>query len=60
MAWFKRSKEGITTTTEEKLEVPEGLWWKCPSCKKTIPTADLKENKYVCNQLQLPSSNQFS
>jgi acetyl-CoA carboxylase carboxyl transferase subunit beta len=49
MAWFKRSKEGITTTTEEKLEVPEGLWWKCPSCKKTIPTADLKENKYVCN-----------
>ena len=49
MAWFKRSKEGITTTTKEKLEVPEGLWWKCPSCKKTIPTADLKENKYVCN-----------
>jgi acetyl-CoA carboxylase carboxyl transferase subunit beta len=48
MAWFKRSKEGITTTTEEKLEVPEGLWWKCPSCKKTIPTADLKGNTYVC------------
>ncbi|MGB3076083.1 MAG: acetyl-CoA carboxylase carboxyl transferase subunit beta, partial [Chitinophagales bacterium] len=48
MAWFKRSKEGITTTTEEKLEVPEGLWWKCPSCKKTIPTDDLKKNKYVC------------
>jgi acetyl-CoA carboxylase carboxyl transferase subunit beta len=48
MAWFKRSKEGITTTTEEKLEVPEGLWWKCPSCKKTIPTADLKQNSYVC------------
>lgn len=48
MAWFKRSNEGITTTTEEKLEVPEGLWWKCPSCKKTISTGDLKENKYVC------------
>ncbi|MEO6166050.1 MAG: acetyl-CoA carboxylase, carboxyltransferase subunit beta [Chitinophagales bacterium] len=48
MAWFKRSKEGITTTTDEKLEVPEGLWWKCPSCKKTIPIGDLKENKYVC------------
>ena len=28
--------------------MPEGLWWKCPSCKKAIPTADLKENKYVC------------
>jgi len=48
MAWFRRNKEGITTSTDEKLEVPEGLWWKCPSCKKTIPTADLKGNKYVC------------
>lgn len=48
MAWFKRTKEGITTTTEEKLEVPEGVWWKCPSCKKAIPSADLGENKYVC------------
>ncbi len=48
MPWFKRSKEGITTSTEEKLEVPEGLWWKCPSCKKTIPATDLKENRYVC------------
>ena len=48
MAWFKRTKEGITTTTEEKLEVPEGIWWKCPSCKKTIPSTELQENKYVC------------
>lgn len=48
MAWFKRTKEGITTSTEEKLEVPEGVWWKCPSCKKAIPSADLRENKYVC------------
>lgn len=48
MAWFKRSKEGITTTTEEKLEVPDGLWFKCPSCKKTSTTEELKENLYVC------------
>src|SRR5258706_7528113 len=48
MAWFKRTKEGIVTTTEEKLEVPEGLWWKCPSCKRTVPTAEFAENKYVC------------
>jgi acetyl-CoA carboxylase carboxyl transferase subunit beta len=46
--WFNRSKQGITTSTEEKLEVPDGIWWKCPSCNKTIPTADLTENKYVC------------
>ncbi|MBA2423394.1 MAG: acetyl-CoA carboxylase carboxyltransferase subunit beta [Chitinophagales bacterium] len=48
MSWFRRNKEGITTTTEEKLEVPEGLWWKCPSCKKAVPTADLKKNNYIC------------
>jgi acetyl-CoA carboxylase carboxyl transferase subunit beta len=48
MSWFTRNKEGITTTTEEKLEVPEGLWWKCPSCKKAVPTADLKQNTFIC------------
>ena len=48
MSWFKRSQEGITTSTEEKLEVPDGLWFKCPSCKKTSTTAELKENLYVC------------
>jgi len=50
MAWFKRDKQGITTSTEEKLEVPDGVWWQCSSCKKTIPTGDLIENKYVCPQ----------
>lgn len=48
MVWFKRSKEGITTSTVEKLEVPDGVWWKCPSCKKTIPTSDIQASLYVC------------
>src|SRR5690348_8005816 len=48
MAWFKRTREGITTATEEKLEVPEGIWWNCPNCKKTISTDELKGNFYVC------------
>ncbi|MCS6991659.1 MAG: acetyl-CoA carboxylase, carboxyltransferase subunit beta [Chitinophagales bacterium] len=50
MAWFKRTKEGITTSPEERLEVPEGIWWKCPGCKKTILSQDLRENTYVCTQ----------
>ena len=25
MVWFKREKEGITTSTKEKKETPEGL-----------------------------------
>jgi acetyl-CoA carboxylase carboxyl transferase subunit beta len=49
MAWFKREKKGISTTTEEKKEAPDGLWNKCPSCKKALHSADLSENKYVCH-----------
>ena len=48
MSWFKRSKEGILTSTKEKKEVPEGLWNKCPSCKQAISSAELEENNYVC------------
>lgn len=49
MAWFKRDKKGISTTTEEKKEAPDGLWNKCPNCKKALHSADLTENKYVCH-----------
>ena len=48
MGWFKRLKEGITTSTKEKRETPEGLWYKCPSCKKIHTAADHLANKYVC------------
>ena len=36
MGWFKRIKEGITTSTHEKTEMPDGLWNKCPRCKHII------------------------
>ncbi len=49
MGWFKRLKEGITTSTKEKRETPEGLWYKCPSCKKIHTTQDFTANKYVCS-----------
>ena len=48
MGWFKRLKEGITTSTKEKKETPEGLWYKCPSCKKIHTVQDHTANKYVC------------
>ncbi|WP_432712436.1 acetyl-CoA carboxylase, carboxyltransferase subunit beta [Pedobacter sp.] len=49
MAWFKRENKGISTRTEEKKEAPDGLWNKCPNCKKALHSADLNENKYVCH-----------
>ena len=33
MAWFKRTKKGIQTTTKDKKDTPEGLWHKTPSGK---------------------------
>lgn len=48
MSWFKRIKEGITTSTREKKETPEGLWYKCPSCKGIFPTSEINENLYTC------------
>jgi acetyl-CoA carboxylase carboxyl transferase subunit beta len=49
MAWFKREKKGIITSTEEKKEAPDGMWNKCPQCKKPVHYADQEENKYVCH-----------
>lgn len=50
MGWFRRLKEGITTSTKEKKETPEGLWYKCPSCKKIHTAQDHANNKYVCSE----------
>ncbi|MEI8136553.1 MAG: acetyl-CoA carboxylase, carboxyltransferase subunit beta [Bacteroidota bacterium] len=50
MGWFKRLKEGITTSTKEKKETPEGLWYKCPSCKKINTAQEHASNKYVCTE----------
>jgi len=50
MSWFKRIKEGITTSTREKKETPEGLWYKCPSCKSIQPSKEHSDNFYVCSK----------
>ncbi len=44
--WFKRKDKGIQTPTQEKKDVPEGLWYKTPS-GKIIDTEELKANDYV-------------
>ena len=48
MGWFTRTKEGITTSTEEKKETPEGLWYKCPSCDEIMTSEDHEDNLWVC------------
>ena len=50
MSWFKRNKEGITTSTKDKKETPEGLWHKCSRCKTLFTHEDLARNFYVCDR----------
>lgn len=46
MAWFKRKEKGITTPTEEKKDVPKGLWYKSPT-GKVIEAKELEQNFWV-------------
>ena len=46
MAWFKRTKKGINTPTEEKKDVPKGLWYKSPT-GKIVDAEELEKNFYV-------------
>ena len=46
MAWFKRKSKKIQTKTEEKKDIPAGLWYKTPT-GKVIETKELSDNQYV-------------
>ncbi|MEJ8756434.1 acetyl-CoA carboxylase, carboxyltransferase subunit beta [Pontibacter sp. H259] len=48
MPWFKRVEKGIHTPTEEKKETPDGLWYKCPSCKGVTSMAEHRKNLSTC------------
>jgi len=50
MSWFKRIKTGITTSTREKREAPDGLWYKCSSCKNIMTTEEHAQNAYTCSK----------
>ena len=50
MGWFKRIHGGITTSTNDKKEIPEGLWYKCPKCKHIVPTEEHELGLSVCQK----------
>jgi len=63
MGWFKRLKDGIITSTKDKKEAPDGLWYKCKKCKETCTQKDVVENFYKCNKcnyhIRLTSAQYF-
>jgi acetyl-CoA carboxylase carboxyl transferase subunit beta len=48
MAWFKRTKENITT--EEKKDMGEGNWEKCPNCGEIMHKTQWENNLFVCTK----------
>jgi acetyl-CoA carboxylase carboxyl transferase subunit beta len=46
--WFRRIRKNILTSTKEKRETPDGLWHKCPSCKKTHTVQEMSESLWCC------------
>src|SRR5688572_11255432 len=49
MAWFKKTRKTIASSTAEKpSRVPEGLWVKCPGCSQLIFKKDLDSQLGVC------------
>ena len=46
LAWFKRTEKGIQTATEDKKDVPKGLWYKSPT-GKIVDSDELEKNLWV-------------
>lgn len=47
MAWFKRTKSNIDTSTQKR-EIPDGMWIKCNECDEIIHRKQLELNYYTC------------
>ncbi len=50
MAWFKRTKENITTESQEKKDIAEGMWVKCPKCNEMMHKTQWENNFYLCTK----------
>jgi len=48
MAWFKKARKPIASSSAKASRVPEGLWVKCPGCSQAIYNKDLAVNLNVC------------
>lgn len=50
MAWFKRTKENITTESQDKKDIAEGMWIKCPNCSEMMHKTQWENNFYLCTK----------
>ncbi|RME27730.1 MAG: acetyl-CoA carboxylase carboxyl transferase subunit beta, partial [Candidatus Zixiibacteriota bacterium] len=50
MEWFRKAKRGLTS--QERRNIPEGLWTKCPSCGEITYTKKMEQLLWVCPNCQ--------
>ena len=55
MSWFKRSEKGIHTKTEEKKDIPKGLWYRTPT-GKVIEAQELAKKLLCKSRRWIPRS----
>ncbi len=48
MSWLKKKKTGITTQTQDKKEMPEGLFLKCDGCGEILYQPELEAALWTC------------
>ncbi len=44
--WFRRTKKGIIG--DQKRNIPDGIWIKCPSCNEILTVMSLEKHFWVC------------
>jgi len=44
--WYERTEKAVLT--DEKKEIPDGVWVKCPKCSEIIYFKELARNQHVC------------
>ncbi len=49
MAWFKRSKENISSDGQRK-DIPDGMWTKCGGCNEIIHKKQLEQDLFTCSK----------
>jgi acetyl-CoA carboxylase carboxyl transferase subunit beta len=48
--WWQRKSKGLQTSTNEKLETPDGIWHQCKKCKTAVLAKEHKEHLSVCSK----------
>lgn len=48
MSWFIKKSLPLGKKKDKKLQIPEGLWEKCPNCKEIVYRKELLKNDRVC------------